>query len=82
MKFNNDKAEAQKMNEAYVNHFINALEVRAPFKSVFGIGKADPVKKRSIKLITNSGEDKNNIMANLRNLKDQAAFKGLSCIVL
>ena len=66
------------MDKAYVANFINALDVRAPFNSVVRIGKADSVKKRPIKVIINSEEDKNKIMANLRNLKHQAAFKDLS----
>ena len=55
---NNGKDEIKKMDEAYVTQFIDALENKAPFKSVFRIGKADSAKKRPIKVIINSEEDK------------------------
>ena len=74
----NDKDENKKMDEAYVTQFIDALEIKAPYKSVFRIGKADSAKKRHIKVIINSEEDKKKIMANLKKLKNQATFKGLS----
>ena len=40
--------------------------------------KRDPGKKRPIKLVMNSEEEKNEIMINLRKLKDVDSFRGLS----
>ena len=69
----------KKTDEDFITYFIGALEVTATtFKSVSRIVKADPAKKRPIKVAMNNEEEKNKIMANLRNIKDQVEFKGLS----
>ena len=76
---NNDTSEAKKADEDFLNLFIGALETTlTTFKSVSRIGKSDPTRKRPIKVVMHNEEEKNKIMANLRNLKDQVAFKGLS----
>ena len=60
---------------------VTRLEVIKPStacKSIFRIGKEVPNKRRPIKLVMKSEEDENKIMDNLKCLKDQETFKGLS----
>ena len=73
----NDKDETKKADEAYIASFIKTLVTTATYKSLFRIGKVDPGKKRPIKLIMNSEEDKNKITGKLKNLKDKEISKGL-----
>ena len=47
-------------------------------KSVVRIGRADPTKKRPIKVAMENEEDKNKIISSLRNLKGQAAYQKIS----
>jgi hypothetical protein len=73
--------DAKGTDEAYVKSFLETLKTSATtYKSIFRLGKQDPNKKRPrpIKLIMKSEDDKKNIMDNLKHLKDQEMFKGLS----
>ena len=75
----NVSAENKKMDEEYVVKFIDAVQVAVTFKSVSRIGRPDQEdKKRPIKIIMNSEEDKMKVLDNLRNLKDNESFKRLS----
>ena len=75
----NDNAEMRKMNEEYVVKFIDAVQVADAFKSISRIGKpGQEDKKRPIKVIKKSEEDKMKVLDNLRNLKDNESFKRLS----
>ena len=69
----------QKMDEEYVVKYIDAVQVAVTFKSISRIGRPDQEdKKRPIKVIMNSEEDKMTVLDNLRNLKDNESFKRLS----
>ena len=66
------------IDETFVTKFIDAVGIQATFKVIVRIGKADHTKRRPIKLVMNSEEDKNKIMENLKNLKDNNTFHGLT----
>ena len=73
----NEISEAKKEDEAPAASFIEALKVTPmKLKHVSRIGKVDQGKRRPIKVVMETEEDKNKIMANLRNLKDQDDFQG------
>ena len=74
----NDKHEAKKIDESHVNSLIETLGLEITYKSVIRLGKGDPTKKRPIKVVMHTEEDKNKIMSNLRSLKDKEEFKGIS----
>ena len=69
---------AKSIDETYVKSFLEAIKPTTICKSIFRIGKEGPNKKRSIKVIMKSEADKNKIMDNLKCLKDQETFIGLS----
>ena len=73
---NNEEAKLSDRN--YVQKLFDALGVQTTYKVVVRLGKRDPGKKRPIKLVMNSEEEKNEIMINLRKLKDVDSFRGLS----
>ena len=71
------KEDGQKHDELFVNTFIDT-KVAAKFKSVLRLGKPDPIKKRPIMVIFHSEQEKEKIMRNLGNLKDNEKYKGVS----
>ena len=72
-----NKEEAKKIDEAYVASLFESLKVQAVPKSSVRIG-TDASKRRPLKLIMSSEEDKKKVMSSLVNLKDQEKFQGLS----
>ena len=72
------KEDGQKHDELFVNTFIDTIKVAAKFKSVLRLGKPDPIKKRPIMVIFHSEQEKEKIMRNLGNLKDNEKYKGVS----
>ena len=62
----------------FVTNFIETVQVTVAPKIVVRLGKSELNKKRPIKVVLNSEEDKNKILINLKNLKDHEAFKGIS----
>ena len=73
-----DTDNAKSIDETYVKSFLEAIKPTTICKSIFRIGKEGPNKKRPIKVIMKSEADKNKIMDNLKCLKDQETFIGLS----
>ena len=73
-----DTDNAKCIDETYVKSFLEAIKPTTICKSIFRIGKEGPNKKRPIKVIMKSEADKNKIMDNLKCLKDQETFIGLS----
>ena len=73
-----DTDNAKSIDETYVKSFLEAIKPTTICKSIFRIGKKGPNKKRPIKVIMKSEADKNKIMDNLKCLKDQETFIGLS----
>ena len=55
---NDNKEEAKMIDETVVTEFIDAVGIQATFKVIVRIGKADFTKRRPIKLVMNSEEDK------------------------
>ena len=63
---------------AFVTDLIDTIRVTVAPQNLIRLGKSDANKKRPIKVILNSEEDKDKIMGSLKNLKDHEAFKGIS----
>ena len=71
--------EAKKHDVDFVTNLNEAISITTETpKNIIRLGKADQGKKRPIKVVLNSEYDKNNIMANLRKLKDQELYKRVS----
>ena len=68
----------KEQDERYVQTLFSCMSVTRNFRSVHRIGKPETGKNRPIKVIMNNEEDKNVIMRNLTNLKNQADYKGVS----
>ena len=75
---NENKTEAKLADETYISEFLDAVEVQVTCKYVARLGKHDTNKRRPIKLVMNSEDDKRKVMENLRKLKDNNTFFGLS----
>ena len=73
-----DKDDVKKLNEEYVGELLRTLNLTMSHKSVYRLGKPDTSKKRPIKLVMNNEVDKQNVMNNLKNLKDVELFRGVS----
>ena len=57
---------------------IQSIGVDTPIKSVSRIGRQENSKKRPIKIVFNSSEDREKVMENLKNLKGKEQYKGIS----
>ena len=73
-----DKDDVKKLNEEYVGELLRTLNLTMSHKSVYRLGKPDTSKKRPIKLVMNNEVDKQNVMNNLKNLKDDELFRRVS----
>ena len=73
-----DKDETKKHDVDFIQEFLRVIGVNATIKSTFRLGKPDDAKKRPIKVITANENEKDMIMANLKRLKDQDAYRGIS----
>ena len=73
-----DKDDVKELNEEYVGELLRTLNLTMSHKSVYRLGKPDTSKKRPIKLVMNNEVDKQNVMINLKNLKDVELFRGVS----
>ena len=63
----------------YINTMIKDLQIGAVnVKQIDRIGQQDNTKKRPIKMMFNNEEDKEKVLINLRNLKDNLIYKGIS----
>ena len=75
---NTDKEEAKKHDVEYISEFLRVINVSATCKSIFRLGKPNAERKRPIKVITESENERDNIMSNLKRLKDVDAYRGIS----
>ena len=73
-----DIEEAKEGDREFVKSLIGALRLSTTYKGCLRIGKADPTKKRPIKVVFNTEAEKNKIMENLKELKGQEKFRGMS----
>ena len=76
-----DNDQAKHRDEEYVTKFIEALRLRTEYKSVYRLGKIDVSRdqsKRPIRVMMQSEEYKDRIMANLKELKGKEQYKGIS----
>ena len=71
-----NKDDAIKSDDIYINNFIAALKVNIHCKSRIGLPAQD--KNRPIKVVMNTEEERNKILSNLRNLKDIPEYKAIS----
>ena len=73
-----NEVSAEHDNE-FSNNLIKDLQIGAvAIKQVERIGQKSSTNKRPIKLMFNSEEDKEKVLENLRNLKDNLIYKGIS----
>ena len=73
-----NKDDAIKSDDIYINNFIVALKVTSTVKSASRIGLPAQYKNRPIKVVMNTEEERNRILSNLRNLKDIPEYKTIS----
>ena len=72
-----DKTE-NKNDEVAVCNLLQAIQVRVSFNAAIRIGKAETHKIRPMKVIFKSIEDKERVMNNLVNLKNQLMYNSVS----
>ena len=65
-------------DERAISELIQAIGIPIGYKEVRRIGKQDSGKKRPIKVVLSCKEDKDRLLRNLVNLKDQHQYKGIS----
>ena len=73
-----NKDDAIKSDDIYINNFIAALKVTSTVKSASRIGLPAQDKNRPIKVVMNMEEERNKILSNLRNLKGIPEHKTIS----
>ena len=66
------------INATFVANFFQTLGIQVSCKSINRLGHYDDAKKRPIKIVMKSIDDKNQIKGNLRKLKNNILFKGFS----
>ena len=74
----NNKKIAKSTDEGFVSHLFGAIGVSPDIRSVVRLGKAEIGKVRPIKVVLKSERDKDNIVANLRNLKNHDRYSRIS----
>jgi len=74
----NNKKVAKSTDEGFVSHLFGAIGVSPDIRSVVRLGKAEIGKVRPIKVVLKSERDKDNIVANLRNLKNHDRYSRIS----
>ena len=73
-----NKDDAIKSDDIYINNFIAALKVTSAVKSASRIRLPAQDKNRTIKVAMNTEKERNRILSNLRNLKDVPEYKTIS----
>ena len=73
-----DTEERKKFDDELVKSFIRDIGTEVAHKSVFRLGKRDTDKVRPLKISMNNEMDKETIMSNLKNLKDQEKYARVS----
>ena len=73
-----NKDDAIKSDDIYINNFIAALKVTSTAKSASRIGLPAQGKNRPMKVVINIEEERNRILSNLRYLKDIPEYKTIS----
>ena len=73
-----NKNDAIRSGDIYINNFIAALKVTSAVKSGLRIGLPVQDKNRPIKVVMNTEEERNRILSNLRNQKDISEYKTIS----
>ena len=73
-----NKDDAIKFDDVYINNFIAALKLTSTVKSASRIGRQAQDKNQSIKVVMNTEEKRNRILSNLRNLRGIPEYKTIS----
>ena len=73
-----NKDDAIKFDDVYINNFVAALKLTSTVKSASRIGRQVQDKNQSIKVAVNTEEKRNRISSNLRNLKGIPEYKTIS----
>ena len=76
--FSDNKDDAIKSDDTYINNFTAALKVTSTVKSASRIGLPAQDKNQPIKVVMNMEEERNRVLSNLRNLKDIPEYKTIS----
>ena len=73
-----DKHQAKQRDEEYASNFLQTLRVNKEYKATYRLRKIDATKEKSarpIKVVMHSDEDKDLVMANLKDLKGKEQYK-------
>lgn len=73
-----EESDQQNGDRAFVSRMIQLVSVGIKPKSITRIGRDDTHRKRPIKVVFQTEQDKENILGNLSNLKGFDEFKGIS----
>ena len=76
-----EKHQANERDGKYVSDFLQTLGVNKEYKAIYRLGKIDVTKEQSarpIKVVMHSDEEKDIVMANLKELKGREQYKGVS----
>ena len=74
-----DNISLQERDCNFINSFLETIEVDVAPKQIVRLGTANADKKRPVKVILKSSEDKENIVSNLNKLKNaDATLRGIS----
>ena len=73
-----NKDDAVKSDDIYINNSIAALKVTSIVKSSSRVGLLAQDKNRPIKVVMNTEEEINRILSNLRNLKGIPEYKTIN----
>ena len=76
-----EKHQANEHDGKYVSDFLQTLGVNKEYKAIYRLGKIDVTKEQSarpIKVVMHSDEEKDIVMANLKELKGREQYKGVS----
>ena len=65
-------------DKVYIANFIATLQVTSPVKRTSRLSLLTPNKKRRIKVLISSGEERDKILSNLRNLRDIPTYKTIN----
>ena len=65
-------------DKVYIANFIATLQVTSLVKRTSRLSLLTPNKKRRIKVLISSGEERDKILSNLRNLRDIPTYKTIN----
>ena len=71
--------DRKKHDQDFAAHLFQDLEVEnVAYKALYRLGKIDPNRKRPLKLVMENAKAKDKVVNNLRKLKDNDKYSGIS----